>query len=153
MRKPTMAAGMGLAALIVTLAVQTQAADLTWSKDIKPIFDKNCLACHGSSSPEHEEFAKDKKKWTEKNIGMRMDSYGLFISYVGWPYTGALVRRLDDGTSRDDKKPGNMYEHLGATDAERKANLALFKAWAGSWNVKRWKDISKEELNAIKAKY
>lgn len=46
-----------------------------------------------------------------------------------------------------------MYEHLGATDAERKANLSTFKAWVGSWNVKRWNDITKEELNAIKAKY
>jgi len=43
--------------------------------------------------------------------------------------------------------------YVGATDAERKANLAIFKAWVGSWNVKRWNEINKEELNAIKAKY
>ncbi len=111
------------------------------------------LSCHGKKSPEHDEFAKDKKGYTEKNIGMRMDTYSHLITYVGWPYTGALIRRLDDGTNREDKKPGNMYEYLGATDAERNTNLTTFKAWVGNWSVKRWKDLTKEELDAIQAKY
>lgn len=144
---------MGLAAMAFIWAVQAQAAEVTWLKDIKPFFDKNCLGCHGKDSPEHDEFAKDKKGYTDKSIGMRMDTYSHLVTYVGWPYTGALIRRLDDGTSRTDKKPGNMHEHLGANETERKANLALFKAWVGSWNVKRWSDITKEELSAIKAKY
>lgn len=144
---------VALAAMTCVWSVQARAAEVTWNKDIRPLFDKNCLACHGKESPEHDAFAKAKKEWTEKGIGMRMDTYSHLITYVGWPYTGALIRRLDDGTSRSDKKPGNMYEHLGATDAERKANLAIFKAWVGSWNVKRWSDITKEELSAIKAKY
>lgn len=144
---------MGLAVMAFVWAVQAQAAEITWQNDIKPLFDKNCLGCHGKESPEHDAFAKDKKGFTEKSIGMRMESYSHLITYVGWPYTGALIRRLDDGSTRTDKKPGNMYEHLGASDPERKANLAIFKAWVGSWNVKRWNDITKEELNAIKAKY
>lgn len=144
---------MGLAAIALIWTAQAQAAEVTWQKDIKPLFDKNCLGCHGEKSPEHDEFARDKKGYSDKNIGMRMDSYSHLITYVGWPYTGALIRRLDDGTTRADKKPGNMYEHLGANDAERKANLAIFKSWVGSWNVKRWSDVSKEELNAIKAKF
>lgn len=144
---------MGLVAMAFVCAVQAQAAEVTWQKDIKPFFDKNCVACHGSGSPEHDDFAKDKKGYTDKGIGMRMDTYSHLITYVGWPYTGALIRRLDDGTSRTDKKQGNMYEHLGATEAERKANLNMFKSWVGSWNVKRWGDISKDELTAIKAKF
>lgn len=144
---------LGLAVMALVWAGQAQAAEVTWQKDIKPIFDKQCAACHGANSPEHDVFAKDKKGFTEKGIGMRMETYSHLISYVGWPYTGALIRRLDDGTSRTDQKPGNMYEYLGATDAERQANLAIFKAWVGSWNVKRWSEISKEELSAIKAKY
>ncbi len=145
----------GLVAMAFVWAVQAQAEEVvvSWQKDIKPIFDKNCLGCHGTDSPEHDAFAKDKKGFTDKGIGMRMDTYSHLITYVGWPYTGALIRRLDDGTSRTDKKPGNMYEHLGATEAERKANLNIFKNWVGSWNVKRWKDISKDELSAIKAKF
>jgi mono/diheme cytochrome c family protein len=144
---------MTLTAITIACVTHAQAADVTWQKDIKPLFDSNCLSCHGKENPEHDEFAKDKKGYTEKNIGMRMDTYSHLITYVGWPYTGALIRRLDDGTSREDKKPGNMYEYLGATDAERKANLATFKAWVGNWSVKRWKDITKEELDAIQAKY
>lgn len=144
---------MGVAAMAFVWAVQAQAAEVTWQKDIKPLFDKHCIGCHGKDSPEHGAFAMDKKGFTDKGIGMRMDTYSHLIAYVGWPYTGALIRRLDDGTTKADKKPGNMYEHLGASDAERKANLAIFKAWVGSWNVKRWNDITKEELNAIKAKY
>jgi len=144
-----------IAVTAITLigASQALAADVTWEKDIKPLFDKNCLACHGKDAPEHGVFARDKKSFTEKKIGMRMDTYSHLITYVGWPYTGALIRRLDDGAGKPDKKPGNMYEHLGATETERQTNLAVFKAWVGSWNLKRWNDITKDELNAVKVKY
>ena len=144
---------MGLVTMAFVWAVQAQAAEVTWQKDIKPIFDKNCLDCHGKDSPDYGDFKKDKKKWTDKSTGMRMDTYSHLIAFVGWPDTGALMRRLDDGSSKTDKKPGNMYEHLGANDAERKANLEVFKSWVGSWNLKRWADVTKEDLNAIKAKF
>ena len=144
---------IAVAAIALAGTVQAEAAEVTWQKDIKPLFEKQCGSCHGKDSPEHDEFAKDKKGYTAKGVGMRMDTYSHLITYVGWPYTGALIRRLDDGTSREDKKPGNMYEHLGATDADRQANLSIFKAWVGNWNVKRWKDISKDELNSIKVKF
>ncbi len=84
-----------------------------------------------------------------------MDSYADLLMFVAWPDTGALMRRLDDGQNTADCKPGNMYQYLGATDAEREQNLALFKAWVGedAWTLKRKKDISKDELLAIKAEY
>jgi len=141
----------GITALL--LAGQSNAAEFTWHADIKPIFDKQCAGCHGADSPEHDMFAKDKKGYMEKGIGMRMDTYSHLITYVGWPYTGAMMRRLDDGSSKADKKPGNMYEHLGATEAERKANLEKFKGWVGNWNQKRGKDVTKDELNSLKIKY
>ncbi len=144
---------MGLVTMAFVWAVQAQAAEVTWQKDIKPIFDKNCLGCHGKNSPEYGDFKKDKKKWTDQSTGMRMDTYNHLTAFVGWPDTGALMRRLDDGSSKADKKAGNMYEHLGANDAERKANLEVFKSWVGSWNLKRWADVTKEDLNAIKAKF
>ena len=144
---------MGLAAMAIMWTVQAQAAEVTWQKDIKPLFDKQCAGCHGSGSPEQGEFKRDKKKWTDKGIGMRMDTYSHLITFVGWPDSGAMMRRLDDGSGNVDKKAGNMYEHLGASEGERKANLELFKAWAGNWNLKRWKDVTKEELNSLKVKY
>jgi cytochrome c5 len=143
----------GLAAMAIFWALQAQAAEVTWQKDIKPIFDKHCASCHGADSPGHAEFSKDKKKWAAKGLGMRMDSYSHLLAFVGWPDTGALMRRLDDGSAKADKKAGNMYEHLGANEAERKANLAIFKEWVGNWNLKRWKDVTKEELNSLKVAY
>ena len=142
-----------LATMAFFFAGEAQAAEVTWQKDIKPIFDKQCKGCHGADSPEHEEFAKDKKKWTDKVIGMRLDTYSHLAAHVGWPDSGALMRRLDDGSSKSDKKAGNMYEYLGTTEAERKANLDIFKGWVGNWNLKRWKDVTKEELNTLKIKY
>lgn len=35
-----------LAAMIFVMAVQAQAAEVTCQKDIRPIFDKNCLGCN-----------------------------------------------------------------------------------------------------------
>lgn len=147
-----LAAGL-FVAMVFVFAVQAQAAEVTWHMDIKPIFDKQCVGCHGADSPEHDAFAKDKKGFTDKGIGMRMDTYSHLITYVGWPYTGAMMRRLDDGSGKPDKKAGNMYEYLGATEAERKANLETFKGWIGNWNLKRSKDVTKEELNSLKIKY
>ena len=144
---------MGLVAMAIVWGVQAQAAEVTWQKDIKPIFDRQCAGCHGADAPELGEFKKDKKKWTDKSIGMRMDSYSHMMTFVGWPDAGALMRRLDDGSGKADKKAGNMYEHLGANEAERQANLGTFKAWVGNWNLKRWKDVTKEELNALQVKY
>jgi hypothetical protein len=46
-----------------------------------------------------------------------------------------------------------MYRFLGETEEERQKNLGLFKAWVGNWSLKRWPEISKEELGAITVKY
>jgi hypothetical protein len=144
---------IGVVTIALVWSVQTEAAEVTWQKDIKPIFDKQCAGCHGNGSPELEEFDKDKKKWTDKSTGMRMEGYGNLIRFVGWPESGALMRRLDDGSGKPDIKAGNMYENLGDNPAERKANLEIFKAWVGNWNLKRWKDVTKDELNTLKIKY
>lgn len=145
--------GLGVIASVCLFQSQSQAAEVTWQKEIKPLFDKQCAGCHGTGSPENEDFSKDKKKWADKSIGMRMDTYSRMISFVGWPQTGALMRRLDDGRGKADKIAGNMYEHLGETEADRAANLEKFKAWVGSWNLKRFKDVTKDELNALKISY
>ena len=71
------------------------------------------------------------------------------------------MRRLDDGTHTADKKPGNMYKHLGETDAERAKNLVMMKAWVGegAWNLNRWKvrgdvpGITKEQMDKLQLKY
>lgn len=139
-----------LAALAATSAYADEA---TWSGSIKNVFEKNCIACHGSDAPEYAAFKKDKEAWLKKGIGMRMETYSHLVSFVGWPNTGALMRRLDDGKGAKDGKAGNMYQHLGSDEQERQTNLTLFKKWVGTWNLKRWADISKDELNSVKAKY
>ena len=124
-----------------------------YSDHIKPIFDDKCIACHGSDSPEYKEFKKDKKKYKTMFKGPRMDSYTYLIYFVGWPDTGALMRRLDNGKNTKDGKPGNMYQYLGETDKERQKNLELYKKWVGNWSLKRWKASTKEELDRITVKY
>jgi len=44
-----------------------------------------------------------------------------------------------------------MYNNLGGTEQERSANLTVIKDWVGGWTLKRKKDISADELKAIKA--
>jgi len=143
------------AALTLTALAATtvQAEEITWSGTIRPLFEKHCIACHGSDAPEYAAFKKDKEAWLKKGTGMRMETYSHLLAFVGWPNSGALMRRLDDGKGSKEGKPGNMYQHLGADEQERQTNLDLFRKWVGSWNLKRWADISRDELNAIKAKY
>ena len=73
-------------------------------------------------------------------------------AFVGWPDSGALMRRLDDGRHTKDGEPGNMYQHLGADERERQENLALFKAWVGEkgWVLKRFDELTRKELGRMR---
>ena len=140
--------------LLSTLAFGTaaQANDVTYRKDIRPLWEKQCMGCHGESSPSLAEYDENKDKYKALSRGPRMDSYAHLVSFVGWPDTGALMRRLDDGKHTQDGKPGNMYVYLGSDEAERQKNLALFKAWVGEdgWVLKRFKALTREELGKMK---
>lgn len=149
MKKTAAAIGMALLA-----ATAVSAREITWSGSIKGIVEKQCLICHGpDSAPEYPQFKKEKEKWLAKGLAMRMDTYSHLVSFVGWPNTGALMRRLDDGKGSKDGKPGNMYQHLGDTEKERQQNLGQFKEWVGNWSLKRLPETTKEELSGIKVRY
>jgi hypothetical protein len=126
----------------LVFSATAQADDVTYRKDIRPLWEKQCMGCHGESSPTLAEFKENKKKYTEEGKGPRMASYGELVTYVGWPDSGALMRRLDDGKNASGKA-GNMYEYL-----------AIFKAWVGEngWVLKRFKDQTKDELSMMKVK-
>ncbi len=137
------------------------AAEVTYRKDIRPLMVQKCLFCHGTEAPYLGDFDENKKKFEAMLKGPRMDTYADVVSFVGWPDTGAIMRRLDDGKNTSDGKPGNMYQNLGATEDERQKNLNLFKEWVGkdAWKLNRWEArgkvpaITKEDMDKIKAKY
>jgi hypothetical protein len=152
-----------LAATIVvsTLALPAFAQDITYRKDIAPMLKAQCDECHGDKSPSLAEFKLDEEKYKKAKEGPRIDTYEHLLSLIAYPDTGALMRRLDDGSSTPDRKPGNMYKYLGETEAERSANLKTIKAWLGegAWNLNRWGKrgdvpaITKEQLEKLKLKY
>ena len=123
----------------------------TYTKDIRPLFEARCSNCHGSNAPLVGEFKKDREKYTKIMKGPRMDSYALLVEFVKGNEAGAIMRRLDDGKSKDDKKSGNMYIFLGKDDEERQKNLKVFKGWIGSWNLKRKAELTPEELTKVTA--
>ena len=149
--------------LAVNLCIGVASAqEVSYRKDIAPLWQSKCVACHGAQSPERADFLLDEKGFAAKSQGPRMDTYERFIAFIAWPDTGALMRRLDDGKNPlAGGKPGNMYEYLGATDAERATNLKLVKAWVGEggWNLNRWgvRDavpaVTKQQLEKVKIKY
>ncbi len=140
--------------ILVLVSLTANAEEVTYRIHIKPIFDSKCISCHGSdSAPEYDAFKEEKDRWVSKEKGPRMDTYSHLIFYTAWRDTGALMRRLDDGKNTKDGKPGNMYQYLGSTEEERQANLKLFREWVGHWTLKRWPEITKEELSKIKVKY
>ncbi len=145
----------------LTLAASSLAADVTYRKDIRPLWESKCSECHGASSPYLGDFLENKDGFKKTMKGPRMDTYADLIFYVGWPDTGAIMRRLDDGKNAKDGKPGNMYVYLGETEEERQKNFSLFKTWVGedAWTHKRWDakgdmpGVSKEELSKMQVKY
>jgi len=150
-------------ALVLTAGVcaASQAQEVTYRNTVRPLWQEKCAACHDRNSPYLGDFEGAAAKYTAEMKGPRMDSYADLIFYVGWPDTGAIMRRLDDGKSVKSGKPGNMYQYLGANEEERQKNLNTFKQWVGAdaWTLKRWNargdvpGISREELARIKVKY
>lgn len=130
-------------------AADTQA--VTYENTIKKIVADRCLGCHGKDSPTLAEFDKDKESWAKKFKGPRMDTYANLVIFVKGSDAGALMRRLDDGKNTKDGKPGNMYNYLGGSDAERAQRLELFKKWVGNWTLKRRNELSDAELQKITA--
>ena len=133
------------------VALAAGADAVTYEKDIKNIISAQCQACHGSDAPAMAEFKKEEEKFKKAGKGPRADSYTDLMVMVNGSDTGALMRRLDDGKNTANGKPGNMYSYLGGTDEEKAKNLETIKKWIGGWTLKRKKDISEEELKAIKA--
>ena len=147
--------------LVAGVSVASWAQDITYRKDIRPLWVQKCAGCHGAESPYLGDFDENKKKFEAAFKGPRMDTYADLVFFIGWPDTGAIQRRLDDGKSTSNGKPGNMYNYLGATEEERQKNLNLFKEWVGkdAWKLNRWAArgqvpaITKEDLDKVKVKY
>lgn len=146
---------------VTLIATNSWANDVTYRKDIRPLWEARCAACHGAQSPYLGEFLENKDKYKKLMQGPRMDTYADLIIFVGWPDTGAIMRRLDNGENTKDGKPGNMYQYLGDSDEERSKNFKLFRDWVGkdAWTHKRWDakgdmpGVTKEELSKMKVKY
>jgi len=128
------------------------ADEVTYRNDIRPLWAQKCMVCHGETAPFQAEFDENKEKYKQLSQGPRMNTYANLVAFVGWPDTGALMRRLDDGANTKDRKPGNMYENLGADEVERQKNLALFKAWVGEggWFLGKLKEMDKSTLMKMK---
>ena len=147
-------------ALLVTALVMTTtsmvsavlADDITYRKNIRPLWEQRCMPCHGAASPYLGEFNENSEKFAKMMVGPRMDTYANLVAFVGWPDTGALMRRLDDGKNTKGGKPGNMYGFLGNDEAERQKNLSLFKAWVGEggWFLGRLPELDKATLERMK---
>lgn len=160
-----MARNAGLAVLVMAAAVacagpgndgpdaEMRGPVVTYREHVRPIWEARCSACHGVASPSISEFEANAEHFAARMIGPRMASHAELVQFVVWPDTGALMRRLDDGSSQPGGEPGNMYVNLGSNEAERQANLAVFKAWVGpgAWNLKHWDEIDKHELDRIRA--
>lgn len=146
--------------LLLLLSTSALAGEVSYRNDILPLWKERCSKCHGAGSPYLGDFLENENNFRQEMKGPRMDTYANLIFFVGWPDTGALMRRLDAGNGAE-RKPGNMFQHLGKTEAERQKNLSLFKAWVGEegWIFNAWDKkgdvpgVTKDELSKMKLKY
>ena len=152
------------AAACAAFALPAIAADVSYRNDVAPLLQAQCADCHfaAAGAPTLQEFDLAKEKYTKDKTGPRLDTYENLLILIAYPDSGAFMRRLDDGSSPlAGGKPGNMYKHLGETDAERAKNLAILKAWVGEggWNLNRWKAradvpaVTKEQIDKLVLKY
>ena len=93
---------------VVLLSAPALAADVSYRKDILPLWKAQCEACHGADAPYLGDFLQNEKKYKQQMKGPRMDTYADLIMFVGWPDTGAIMRRLDDGSNT----PTEAWQHV-----------------------------------------
>lgn len=150
-----------------SISLSAMAADVTYRNDIAPMFKALCADCHTAEAgaPSMQEYKLNEDKYKKEiKVGPRLDTYEHARVLIDGTSTGAMMRRLDDGTSPYAKgKPGNMYDTLGDNAAERAANLKIVKAWiAGEgkdWNLNGlgqrgdMPPVTLEQLRQVKAKY
>ncbi len=148
------------ATLVLTVGL-AEAEEFSYRKEIRPLWTEKCGACHGADAPYYGDFKENRDEFVAQDLGPRMDTYADLLYFIGWPDTGAIMRRLDDGKHQPDGKPGNMYEYLGDDEAERQRNLETFKGWVGrdAWILNRWNArgevpaVTKEQLSRLRLKY
>lgn len=141
---------------MICMAFSVFAEDVTYTGQIKGIFDAKCAGCHGGDALEEEVWGKNAKEFKANGVGMKMNTFRTLTDFIVWPNTGALMRRLDNGQNTKDKKPGNMYQYLGDTEQEREKNLTIFKSWIPLWKLVRIDGLTKEEIltqSKIKNRY
>ena len=151
----------GFAAALTLSLVASVVSAQTYRSHVQPLIKAQCAECHGAEAPTLAEFKLAEEKYKKEKLGPRTDTYENLLQIMVYPDSGAFMRRVDDGSSTADKKPGNMYKHLGATDTERQANLQMLKTWVGegAWNLNRWiakgemPAITKEQMDKVQAKY
>ena len=99
-------------ALVLTAGIcaASQAQEATYRKTIRPLWQEKCAGCHGQNSPYLGEFESAAAKYSAEMKGPRMDTYADLIFFIGWPDTGAIMRRLDDGKNVKNGKPGNSFK-------------------------------------------
>ena len=122
--------------------------EVRYSTHIEKLVAEHCLECHGAGSPEHRNFTSED---AAMGVGPRLDTYSHLVGLIGWPDSGLVQRNIDDGG--ENGKPGKMYQYLGSSEEERQENLALFKSWTGHWTLKRWPEMTKDELDRLKLAY
>ncbi len=103
--------------LMAALTFPAAADEVTYRKHVRPLFQKQCASCHDADAPYLGEFKEKKEEYVANDIGPRMDTYADLIFFIGWPDTGAIMRRLDDGKSAKDGKPAWSFIAGGSVDS------------------------------------
>ena len=57
------------------------AGEVTYRKDIRPLWVQKCAQCHGAEAPYLGDFEENKKKFAAMLVGPRMDTYADLVFF------------------------------------------------------------------------
>ena len=122
MKKYILHSFSGASFAVMLLLVGNAANAQSYRSHVQPMIKVQCAECHGAEAPTLAEFKLNEEKYKKEKLGPRTDTYENLLQIVVYPDSGAFMRRVDDGTHTADKKPGNMYKHLGENERLAKIN-------------------------------
>jgi len=67
--------------------------------------------------------------------------------------SGAVIRRLDDGRIRKTGSQGTCTSISAPPMKNGRQISPCSKDWIGTWNLKKWPDVTEEEMNGLRMDY
>ena len=137
-------------AVLAAAIADAPAADISFSRNIRPILSENCFACHGP-----DEKARESGLRLDLESSAKHDHEGTIAVVPGKPEASAIIRRIESADPDEVMPPPRLHKTIAPQQiALLKQWIKQGAAWGNHWSyepVRRPAVPKNNETNAVDA--